>query len=90
MRPLNRAALLTAMVAVVAGICPVAAAQQSGGWYADYAEAERVAREEGRPLLLHFHAWYCGPCKQMDAQVFSQPDVQRARCGRTLWRWISK
>lgn len=55
-----------------------AAGQQSSGWYASFDEAERIARTEGRPLLIHFQAWYCGPCKQMDAHVFHHRDVQHA------------
>ena len=48
----------------------------SEGWYATYEEAADVADQSGVPLLIHFHASYCGPCRQMNSQVFSQRDVQ--------------
>ena len=54
------------------------AAESSAGWQAGYEEAQETANRAGLPLLIHFHAWYCGPCRQMDSQVFSHPDVQRA------------
>lgn len=46
------------------------------GWYHSYDEARSASEREGVPLLIHFHASYCGPCRQMSSQVFSQPEVQ--------------
>lgn len=51
---------------------------QHGGWKADYAEASTAAEKDGLPILLHFHAWYCGPCQRMDRDVFPHADVQQA------------
>ena len=51
---------------------------QHGGWKADYAEASTAAEKDGLPVLLHFHAWYCGPCQRMDRDVFPHADVQHA------------
>lgn len=47
------------------------------GWYHSYEEARQIADRDGLPLLIHFHATYCGPCRQMDSQVFSRPEVQQ-------------
>jgi YHS domain-containing protein/thiol-disulfide isomerase/thioredoxin len=47
------------------------------GWYSSYDEARQVSQRDGVPLLVHFHASYCGPCRQMNSVVFSQPDIQR-------------
>ncbi|MGQ9562901.1 MAG: thioredoxin family protein [Thermogutta sp.] len=47
-------------------------------WYEDLATARRVAAETNRLLLLHFWAERCRPCRQMDAEVFSRPDVLSA------------
>lgn len=52
-------------------------ASASEGWYQTYEEAQQIADRNGFPLLLHFHATYCGPCRQMDSQVFSRPEVQQ-------------
>ena len=55
-----------------------AAPAQEAGWHESMASAESAARRDNVPLLIHFHAWYCGPCRQMDSQVFHHRDVQRA------------
>lgn len=51
---------------------------QHGGWKSNYAEASTAAEKEGLPILLHFQAWYCGPCQRMDRDVFPHADVQNA------------
>jgi thioredoxin-related protein len=51
---------------------------QHGGWKSDYAEASTAAEKDGLPILLHFQAWYCGPCQRMDRDVFPHADVQKA------------
>jgi YHS domain-containing protein/thioredoxin-related protein len=48
------------------------------GWLQSYSEAKDVVENDGGAILIHFHAWYCGPCKQMDANVFSDAEVQKA------------
>lgn len=44
-------------------------------WLTDAAEAERLAREQGRPLLLDFSADWCKACKELEAHTFSDPKV---------------
>lgn len=51
---------------------------QHAGWQSDYGQATAVADKDGLPVLLHFHAWYCGPCQRMDRDVFPDGEVQRA------------
>lgn len=48
------------------------------GWQQSFDTAERLAEEQQVPLLLHFHASYCGPCHTMERTVFSTSAVQRA------------
>ncbi|MCA9049754.1 MAG: thioredoxin family protein, partial [Planctomycetaceae bacterium] len=50
---------------------------ESGGWYPGFEDAQRSASDSGQPLLLHFHATYCGPCRRMNREVFGEPDVQQ-------------
>lgn len=47
-------------------------------WVHSYDEALAQARAEKKPLFVEFYADWCGPCKQMDADVYSQPEIIEA------------
>ncbi len=51
---------------------------QSQGWHAAFEQARTAAESSSQPILIHFHAWYCGPCQRMDRDVFADPQVQQA------------
>lgn len=45
-------------------------------WFTNWNEARAAVIETGRPLLIHFSAPYCGPCRRMEETVFTKETVQ--------------
>ncbi len=50
-----------------------AAETRSDTWRHDFEIAESEARQLGRPMLVHFHAKWCGPCQEMEHGVLRDP-----------------
>ncbi|QDV16791.1 Thioredoxin-2 [Gimesia panareensis] len=48
----------------------------AGDWLHDFDVALKQAQEKDMPLLLHFHASWCGPCHQMDQTVLRTAAVK--------------
>lgn len=46
-------------------------------WFSDLQVARQLSVESGRPLLVHFWAPWCSPCKQMEQTTFLDPNVAR-------------
>jgi protein disulfide-isomerase len=47
-------------------------------WAEDYATAQKLASDAGKPMLLFFTADWCVPCRIMKRRVFADQDVMRA------------
>ena len=62
----------------ILAVLTIESALAGHGWRASFEEAEEVAARQQVPLLVHFHAPWCGPCRQMDEHLFSLAAVQRA------------
>ncbi|QDT27222.1 Thioredoxin-2 [Gimesia panareensis] len=72
---LNRQFL--SILTVTFSLLVISVSQTSAGdWLHDFDAALKQAQEKDMPLLLHFHASWCGPCHQMDQTVLRTAAVK--------------
>jgi thiol-disulfide isomerase/thioredoxin len=72
-KPLLAAAMLVG--GVLAGWVLAGSTQAQIAWNFQLDAAQAKAARTNKPLLLHFYSQTCIPCRQLDQQVFGDPDL---------------
>lgn len=67
--------------AAVAGVAMLVSLTAIGAnkpdvWKHDFTDAAKEAKQAARPLLIHFGAAWCPPCRQMEKDVLHHADVR--------------
>jgi protein disulfide-isomerase len=53
-------------------------------WRSDLTAAAAEAQADERPMLLYFTADWCGPCRMMRRDVYSDPDIAQRIVGAAV------
>jgi len=69
------------MLLVLLAAATVAAGADVDYFHKTYAEAEKVAKAEGKPLYLHFTTTWCGWCRRIENDVYKKPEGKKALAG---------
>ena len=63
--------LISSILIISLGFTPI---EETDGWITDYEDAFILAKRENKHVLINFTGSdWCGWCKRLDREVFSQP-----------------
>jgi YHS domain-containing protein/thioredoxin-related protein len=72
-----RRSLVVIVLGMMIGNLPVTTLA-SVPWLSDVRQAQQIAHQQQRLVLLHFYANWCGPCIRLDREVYPRPDISSA------------
>lgn len=75
-RPISNRQTLSIMTITFSLIVMSLNQSLAGEWMHDFRAAQKLSQDKDLPLLLHFHASWCGPCHQMDRTVLNTKAVK--------------
>lgn len=68
---------LFVLLALALSFCALSSARAEAAWLTDYAQAQAAAKASHKLLLLDFTGSdWCGWCRRLEAEVFSQPQFE--------------
>ncbi|MEZ6058560.1 MAG: thioredoxin family protein [Planctomycetaceae bacterium] len=75
---MRRLRILLPLVLLLSTMITVSARGEGDGWMTNFEQAKDRAQAEGKPLVIHFMADWCPPCRKMEASVLHTPEVLAA------------
>jgi len=74
----SRRTRIIVFIVLLVGV-PIVTKSFTGGpgvvWIEDFQEGIQLAQQEKKPILLSFHASWCGPCRDMKRSTYKSPEV---------------